>query len=79
MECRLAAILAADMVGYSRLMGVDEAGTLARLKVLRAEVVDPQIATHRGRVVKLMGAGEGPRSGGALPLLKRAREGYDSS
>ena len=57
MERRLAAIFAADMVGYSRLMGVDEAGTLARLKMLRAEVVDPQIATHPGRVGKLMGDG----------------------
>ena len=57
MERRLAAILAADMVGYTRLMGADEAGTLARLKALRAEVIDPEIAEHNGRLVKLMGDG----------------------
>ncbi len=57
MERRLAAILAADVVGYSRLMGEDEAGTLARLEGLRAEILDPLIARHRGRVVKLMGDG----------------------
>jgi TolB-like protein/class 3 adenylate cyclase/Flp pilus assembly protein TadD len=57
MERRLAAILAADVVGYTRLMGVDEAGTLARLKALRAEVIDPEIAEHNGRLVKLMGDG----------------------
>jgi class 3 adenylate cyclase len=45
---RLAAILAADVAGYSRLMGADEEGTLERLKVLRAEVIDPNIASHRG-------------------------------
>jgi adenylate cyclase len=49
--------LSLDAVGYSRLMGVDEAGTLARLKTLRREVIDPAIATHSGRVVKLMGDG----------------------
>jgi adenylate cyclase len=54
---RLAAILAADVVGYSRLMGSDEAGTLARLKSLRREIVDPAIAAHSGRMVKLMGDG----------------------
>jgi len=57
MERRLAAILAADVVGYSRLMGQDEAGTLARLEGLKAEVLDPLIAQYRGRVVKLMGDG----------------------
>ncbi|MFQ5974206.1 MAG: adenylate/guanylate cyclase domain-containing protein [Alphaproteobacteria bacterium] len=54
---RLAAILAADMVGYSRLMAADEAGTLARLKTLRAELIDPTIAGHEGRIVKEMGDG----------------------
>jgi adenylate cyclase len=54
---RLAAILAADVAGYSRLMGADEEGTLARLKQLRDEVVDPKIAAHNGRIVKLMGDG----------------------
>ena len=57
MERRLAAMLAADVVGYSRLMGADEAGTLARLDGLKAEVLDPLIARHHGRVVKLMGDG----------------------
>ena len=57
MERRLAAILAADVVGYSRLMGEDEAGTLARLKALRKELVQPKITGGRGRIVKLMGDG----------------------
>ncbi len=57
MERRLAAILAADVVGYSRLMGEDEAGTLARLKSLRKELMQPKIAEGRGRIVKLMGDG----------------------
>ena len=57
MERRLAAILAADVVGYSRLMGEDEAGTLERLKALRAGAIDPAIAEHQGRIVKLMGDG----------------------
>jgi adenylate cyclase len=54
---RLAAILAADVAGYSRLMGVDEEGTLARLKALRAELIDPAIAGHHGRIVKTTGDG----------------------
>ena len=57
MQRRLAAILAADVVGYSRLMGEDEAGTLARPKAHRAELIDPTIAAHDGRIVKLMGDG----------------------
>ena len=57
MERRLAAILAADVVGYSRLMGEDEAGTLTRLKSLRKELVKPTITGGRGRIVKLMGDG----------------------
>ena len=57
MERRLAAIMAADVVGYSRLMGEDEAGTLAALKAHRAEFIDPTIAEHRGRIVKLIGDG----------------------
>jgi adenylate cyclase len=56
-ERRLVAILAADVVGYSRLMRADEAGTLAQLKVLREELVGPIVAAHRGRIVKLMGDG----------------------
>jgi adenylate cyclase len=54
---RLAAILAADVVGYSRLMGADEEGTLNRLRAIRAEVVDPSLAQYRGRVVKTTGDG----------------------
>ena len=54
---RLAAVLAADVAGYSRLMGVDEEGTLARLKAVRKALVDPAIASHRGRIVKTTGDG----------------------
>jgi adenylate cyclase len=54
---KLAAILAADVVGYSRLMGVDEEGTLAALKQHRQAVFDPAVAAHHGRVVKLIGDG----------------------
>jgi adenylate cyclase len=56
-ERRLAAILAADVAGYSRLIGVDEEGTLDRLRSIRAEVIDPAIAAHRGRLVKTTGDG----------------------
>src|SRR5690348_4209546 len=54
---RLAAILAADVAGYSRLMGADEEGTLAALKALRRELADPKIKEHRGRIVKTTGDG----------------------
>jgi adenylate cyclase len=57
LERRLAAILAADVVGYTALMGKDEAGTLERLKSLRRELVQPKIAERGGRIVKLMGDG----------------------
>src|SRR5271169_2066218 len=53
---RLAAIVSVDVAGYSRLMGADEEGTLGRLKTLRAELVDPNIAEH-GRIVKTTGDG----------------------
>jgi adenylate cyclase len=56
-ERRLAAILAADVAGYSRMIEADEEGTLARLKALRAELIDPKIAGHRGRIVKTTGDG----------------------
>ena len=56
-ERRLAAILAADVAGYSRLIGVDEEGTLNRLTSIRVEVIDPKIAEHRGRLVKTTGDG----------------------
>jgi len=58
MERRLTAILAADVVGYSRLMGLDEAGTLAGLKSVRVDPVDRAIAQHQGRTVKLTGDGD---------------------
>src|ERR1700690_2771460 len=54
---KLAAILAADVVGYSRLAGTDEERTLARLRALRSDLVDPSIAVHKGRVVKRTGDG----------------------
>jgi adenylate cyclase len=56
-ERRLAAVLAADVAGYSRLMGIDEEGTLARLKAVRRDLVDPTLASHRGRIVKTTGDG----------------------
>src|SRR5260221_14564862 len=56
-ERRLAAILAADVAGYSRLMGDDEEGTLAALKAIRREFSDPKIKEHRGRIVKTTGDG----------------------
>ncbi len=54
---RLAAILAADVAGYSRLMGADEEGTLAALKAIRSELGDPKVKQHRGRIVKTTGDG----------------------
>src|SRR5277367_6708446 len=54
---KLAAILAADVVGYSRLMGADEAGILAALKHHRQSIFDPAVAAHNGRIVKLIGDG----------------------
>ena len=57
MERRLTAILAADVVGYSRLMGANESGTLAALDALRTDFVNPKISEHQGRMVKLTGDG----------------------
>src|ERR1700683_3081467 len=54
---KIAAILVADVVGYSRLAGADEEGTLARLRALRGDLIDPAIAAHRGRIVKRTGDG----------------------
>jgi hypothetical protein len=62
---RLAAILAADVAGYSRLMGADEEGTLERLKALRRERLDPKIAEHHGRIVP----DGSPRGERPLPAL----------
>ena len=57
MQRKLTAILSADVVGYSGLMEADEAGTLARLKANRSAIFDPHVATHGGRVFKLLGDG----------------------
>jgi adenylate cyclase len=56
-ERRLTAILAADVAGYSRLMGADEEGTLARVKARRRELIDPMVSEHNGRIVKTTGDG----------------------
>ena len=56
-ERRLAAMLSADVVGYTRLMGADEEGTLARPAAHRSELIDPQFTDHHGRIVKVMGDG----------------------
>ena len=72
MERRLAAVLAADVVGYSRLMEADEAGTLARLKALRDGLIRPTIAAHRGRIVKLMGDGTLVEFAGAADAVRCA-------
>ncbi|MDX1593867.1 MAG: adenylate/guanylate cyclase domain-containing protein [Gammaproteobacteria bacterium] len=70
---RLQAILAADVVGYSRLMNGDEEGTLARLKVLEREVIDPSVAAHEGQVVKRMGDGVLATFPSAVTALRAAR------
>src|SRR5580704_11904180 len=57
MDRRLAAILAADMVGYSRQLSADEAGTLARLQSIRTMVIEPELRAHGGRLFKVMGDG----------------------
>jgi len=74
LQRRLAAILAADVVGYSRLMGIDEAGTLKRLKTLRRGLIDPAIAAHAGRIVKLMGDGVLVEFGSAVDAVACAIE-----
>ena len=69
---RLAAILAADVVGYSHLMQLDEAGTLAVLKSRRSEVLQPVVSKHRGRIVKLMGDGVLIEFGSAVDAVECA-------
>src|SRR5215475_13906592 len=69
---RLAAILAADVAGYSRMMQADEAGTLAALKSRRAEILQPLIGKHHGRVVKLMGDGVLVEFGSAVEAVECA-------
>jgi class 3 adenylate cyclase len=73
-ERRLAAILAADVVGYSRLMGADEEGTLATLKGLRKSLIDPKIAEHRGRIVKTTGDGALVEFASAVDAVRCAAE-----
>src|SRR6266436_764817 len=71
---RLAAILAADVAGYSRLIEVDEEGTLSQLKALRAEIIDPKIAGHHGRIVKTTGDGLLLEFGSVVDALRCAVE-----
>src|SRR3954464_3087885 len=71
-ERRLAAILAADIAGYSRLIGSDEEGTLASLRAVRREVIDPSIAEHRGRIVKTTGDGVLVEFASVLDALRAA-------
>ena len=72
MERKLAAILAADVVGYSRLMGADEAGTFTRLRAHRQELFEPEIVRHHGRVFKLMGDGLLAEFGSAVDAVECA-------
>ncbi len=74
MKRRLAAILAADVVGYSRLIRADEEGTIAALKALRADLIDPKIAEHHGRIVKLMGDGMLAEFASVLDAVRAAVE-----
>src|SRR5690242_10450457 len=71
-ERRLAAILAADVAGYSRLIGADEEGTLRALRSLRRELIDPAIAAHRGRIVKTTGDGLLAEFASVLDALRAA-------
>jgi len=71
---RLAAILAADVAGYSRLIGADEGGTLAALKATRSELIDPTIAAHGGRLVKTTGDGLLVEFGSVVGALRCATE-----
>ena len=74
LQRRLAAILATDVVGYSRLMGIDEVGTLARLKAIRRDLIDPSIAVHSGRTIKLMGDGSLVEFGSVIDAVACAVE-----
>jgi len=79
---RLAAILAADVVGYSRLMQADEAGTLATLKSRRTEIFQPRVSKHHGRIVKLMGDGALVEFASAVDAVECAvqlQQGMDSA
>src|ERR1700746_958791 len=72
---RLAAILAADVAGYSRLIGADEQGTLARLRMIPTEATDPAIAGHNGRIVKTTGDGLLAEFASTVDALRCAKEG----
>jgi adenylate cyclase len=74
LDRRLAAILAADVVGYSRLMEADEAGTLSTLKFRRAQILDPLVRKHHGRIIKLMGDGALVEFGSAVNAVACAVE-----
>jgi TolB-like protein/tetratricopeptide (TPR) repeat protein len=74
MDRRLAAIVLADVVGYSRLMEADEAGTVATLKKHRREILNPLVATHKGRIVKLMGDGALLEFASAVSAIRCAAE-----
>ena len=74
---KLAAILVADVVGYSRLAGADEDRTLARLRGLRSDLIDPAIAAHRGRIVKRTGEATRRCVRHSAPHLDRAAHGAD--
>ena len=79
---RLAAILAADVVGYSRLMEADEEGTLARMQKLRADVIDPKISEYGGRIFKTTGDGflaEFPSTVDAIRHAGQNRAGRDAN
>src|SRR5690242_15738502 len=69
---RLVAILAADVVGYSRLMGEDESGTVAALKTRWSEILQPAVSNHRGRIVKFMGDGVLVEFGSAVDAVECA-------
>jgi adenylate cyclase len=71
---RLAAILAADVAGYSRLIGADEGGTLQALKAIRAELIDPTIVAQHGRLVKTTGDGPLVEFGSVVDALRCATE-----
>src|ERR1700730_13009194 len=73
-ERRLAAIFAADVAGYSRLIGADEEGTLALLRELRRQLIDPKIAEHKGRIVKTTGDGLLAQFSSVVDALRCASE-----
>ncbi len=74
MERRLAAILATDVVGYARLIRADEEGTITALQALRTDIIDPKIAEHHGRIVKLMGDGMLAEFGSVVDAVRAAVE-----